>query len=139
VSANIDNEGNVSQLDAKPEPDETITEDAVKDPKRLAEFLLRLFRDVSTLKRKWVPSRLDFQDLVVSGTGVSPVNATFTHNFAGRVDWWCVSLSQFGSVTEPIIQEAVDSVTGAPLSDENNLVLSFYFSARVTIRVEPAG
>lgn len=138
MSANVDNDGSITRLDSAAEPDENITEEAVKDPKRLAQFLLRLFRAVTSVRRRWSPDRINFRDIVVAGTDVNPVTATFTHNFAGRVDWWLVSVSQFGSVTEPIVQEAVNG-SGVPLSDENNLVLSFYFSARVTVRVEPSG
>ena len=127
-SANVKSDGTVVQLDARPEPDENVTDKAVEDPKVLARFILRLFREVSTLRRRWKPRRLDFEDVLVDATGL--VLYRFAHNFGGRVRWYPVGFREGAS--GPSLVE--DSST-----TDNVLVLSSYSDGYLTLRVEEAG
>lgn len=132
MSANIDADGTIRQLDRLPEPDEVITEAAVQEPKQLARFLLRLFRDVSTLKRRWMPRRRAFRGIVSTGSSGSPMTSRLAHGFGGPVYWWVAKDTNAGAVTVPYVQEM-------STSDENTLVLQIYYPATLTILVEESG
>lgn len=126
-AANVTSAGVVRQLDGRPEPDENITEAAVKEPRSLARLLLRLFRDVALLKRRWWPRRIDFEDKAVDATGTTAY--TLPHNFGGRVRWWVVDWS--GSAG-PQLAKSSDTT-------DRSLVLVSYVAGTATIRVEEAG
>lgn len=127
-SAKVDVNGKVTQLDLKPEPDEQITEDNVKDGTLLARFLLQLFRDVAALKRRWVPRRLDFEDISFGATSFLK-DYPMQHNFNGRVRWWLVDWS---AGVPPVL------VRGAN-TNANTLVLLSNAVGTGTIRVEESG
>lgn len=132
MSANIEQDGTVTQLERPAEPDENITEETVKDSKRLAQFLLRLFREVAAIKRRWVPNRIDFEDVECNGSDVAPVTVRLTHNFGSDVRWWPVRQIRAGTVALPLIFETTET-------DENTLVLLVYYQMTITFRVEEAG
>jgi len=132
VSANINSAGTVSQLDKPAEPDENITEENVKDQKMLARFLLRMFRDIATLKRRWAPRRIDYTDLVSTGTAGSPQTFRLEHGLGGPVVWWPVRITVAGTVVLPFIYEINTST-------DTVLVLQVYFPGTLTIRVEESG
>lgn len=132
MSANIDADGNVTQLDRRPEPDENITEAAVKSPAMLAKFLLRLFREVSLIKRRWMPQRTDFKDIVSIGTAMSPVTVSLNHGYGAPVVWWIVRVTGLGAGSLKLAEELSTST-------ENHLDLSLMFSGTLTIRVEESG
>lgn len=132
MSANVRPDGTVVPLDRAPEAGETMSEARVKEPKTLAAYLLRFARDLRALRKRWAPDRLDFEDVVSTGTAASPQTVRLEHHFGKAVRWWMVRCTAAGSVTVPLINET----TG---SDDNTLVLSVYFPATLTIRVEEAG
>ena len=139
MSANIEEDGTVKQLDRRPEPDEHITADTVQDKVRLSKFLLQLFREVSALKRRWAPNRIDFRK-TVSGSGASPQTVTVQHNFKAPVVWWIVKATKGTTTTVGLGTTAVmPLVVEQDDSTDTTLVLKFYYSAVVTIRVEESG
>lgn len=127
MSANVNSAGEVRQLDKRPEPDENITEKAVADPKLLTKFLLRLFREVSRLKRLWRPRRIDYEDTAVDATGTTLYR--FSHNFAGRVRWLVVDWE--GAAAYDLSKDATTT--------DDVLVLISRSAGTATIRVEEAG
>jgi hypothetical protein len=129
LSANLDSTGATRQLDRRPDPNETVTPDNVTDPKALARLITRILKDVTTLKARWFPRRLDFEDIAVLHDGTTKYN--LAHNFGARVRWWPVDWVGDAS--------AVPILTRDPSSDENILVLRSYADGKVTVRVEPAG
>lgn len=138
MSANVDSGGIVRQLDRRPEPDETITEEKVKDSRSLARFLLRLFRDVARLKRRWAPRHLDFEDVAVDDSGTNTYR--FAHNFGGRVRFWPVDVTSLTPVSFGLGTAALPPVLVQHSdSDENTLVLVSYVEAVLSLRVEEAG
>lgn len=84
MSTNITPENKVRQLDRRAEPDEQVTEEDVKDPPRMVRLLMRILRDIATLKRRWAPRRIDFEGIVANGTH------RLEHGFGGPVRWWVV-------------------------------------------------
>ena len=114
------------QLDRAAEPDELVNESDVQNASWLARRLVVMLKDIATLKRRFWPRRIDFEDRVVDSSMVTQYR--FTHNFGGRVRWWPVD------------------ATGDPpflarhsASDNNTLVLISNSACTVTIRVEEAG
>ena len=138
MSANVDKDGNVRQLDRRPEPDENVTELAVKEPSKLARFLLRLFRDVSTLKRRWAPRHIDFEK-VVDVSVVSPQVLILSHGLDGPVRWWVVRATNATTLASGLGSSVIPLVVETPSSTENVLFLQVYYSATITIRVEESG
>ena len=84
MSARIEATGTVKLLDGKAEPDEVVTEADAKDTAKLARLLARLLKDVATLKRRFAPKRIDFEDVAVGQVGTI---TNLAHKFAGRVRW----------------------------------------------------
>lgn len=128
MSANVNDAGEVKQLDRKAEPIEQVTEEQVQDSPRLARLLMGLLRDVADLKRRWSPRRIDFEDRVVDGTATTKYR--FAHGLDGRVRWSVVGWK--------------DAVAGHGLvqhedTDDGTLVLISYVAGTVTVRVEIAG
>lgn len=126
-AARIASDGKVTQLGPKATPDEVITEDDVKDTSKLVKLLVRILATIATLRRTWVPRRIDFEDQAV----VAFTSSSFTHNFNGRVRWWFVDWN--GPATAPA------AITNATLTTTNLLVLDMYATGTVTVRVEEAG
>ena len=106
--------------------EESVTEADAADAPKLARLLVRMLRDIATLKRRWWPRYIDFEDVVVDNTGTTKYR--FEHGFGGRVRWWPVDA-----------QTAAPSLRRHADSDANTLVLVSSASATVTIRVEEAG
>lgn len=128
MSARIDSTGAVYQLDRRAEPDEVFTEEDAADARKLSRLLMRLLRDVTTLKRRFAPRRTDFEDrAVVSGTPLR-----LPHNFDARVRWWIVDWA-------PTTPGAAPNFTKTNASDTRTLVLSVGASGTVSVRVEVAG
>jgi len=139
MSANIDEDGTVKQLDRRPEPDEHVTSDTVQDKVRLSKFLLQLFREVSALKRRWAPNRIDFRK-TVTGSGSAPHTVLLQHNFAGPVVWWVAKATNATTDVTGLSTTAImPLVVEQPSSTDTTLYLKFYYSAVVTIRVEESG
>ncbi len=132
MSANVTADGVVRQLDRRPEPDENLTESNVTDPRLLTRFLLRLFRDVSTLKRRWAPARIDFRDVVSTGTAMAPTAVSLTHSFGAPVVYWIVRTTNLGAGSLKIAEELSTST-------DNRLDLNLYITGTMTIRVEESG
>ncbi len=128
MSANFPLRGPVKQLDRRAEPEEQITEDQATEPPRVARLLMSLLRDVATLKRRWWPRRLDFEDRAVDSTGTTLYR--FEHRLGGRVRWWVVDWQS--SVGSPWLNR--DATTSNDV-----LVLVSLVSGTATIRIEEAG
>jgi hypothetical protein len=127
------------QLEKPTEPEEIIKPEDAGDTTKLSQLLQRILKKLTELGRRWAPHRLDFEDLVVAGSDVSPETIRLTHMFDGPVRWWVVNTRSGGTIALPYIQESHEVTTGVPLSDRNTLVLDVYYEATLTIRVEEAG
>ena len=132
MSANVYPIGAPRQLDRRAEPEEQITEEQAKEPARVARLLMTLLRSVALLKRRWWPHRVDFKDVVITGTSVAPMVVRFPHGL-GPVVWWPVRVRDTGFISAgTLIRETSDS-------NESTLVLEVYFDATIDIRIEEAG
>jgi hypothetical protein len=118
----------VRQLDRPAEPDEQVTPDDAKDSERVARMLMRLLKDVSTLRRSWAPRFVDHEDRVVDATGTTTYR--FPHGFGGRVRWWPVDWKDASA--GPQLERHSDT-------DSNTLVLVSYAAGTLTLRIEEAG
>lgn len=127
-SARIDSASKVYPLDSPAAPDEVVTEKDVQEPPKLSRMLLRLLKDVASLKRLWTPSRIDFEDQAVSTAGAV---VTLNHGFGGRVRWWIVDWQATGTAA-PVLKRTTATTNDA-------LVLASYVAGTATIRVEAAG
>lgn len=126
MSVNIKVDGKLTQLDRKAEPDESVVDD-VRDVDRLSRLLLRIVKSVRALERRFAPQRIDFEDVVIDGTGTTLYR--FVHNLGTRVRWWPVDWT--GAIAGPRLVKA-------SVSDANVLALVSYTDGTVTLRVEPA-
>lgn len=127
-SARIASDGTVTQLDGRAATAEAITEDDVADAAKLTRLLARVLTDIAALRRRFVPRRLDFEDVAVLSTGAT---VQLQHGFGGRVRWW-VAGWQCPTNVAPILRE------DTALTDVNTIVLRSYVAGTVTIRVEAA-
>lgn len=121
--------GKAKALDGRAAPDEVVTEENVQDPKKLSELLVRLLRDVASLKRRFSPRRIDFEDVAVGGAGAT---VSLQHNFGGRVRWWIVDWSDASGTRSNIYRDTT-------LTTANTLVLVSLVVGIATIRVEETG
>ena len=128
MSAVIKTDGKLRQLDKAAEPPDQVTEEQVQDPKRLSRLLMSMLRDVVTLKRRWWPTFIDFEDVAVDGTGTTKYR--FAHRLGKRVRWWPVDWK--GATAGPRLVRHADS-------DDRTLVLVSYTAGTVTLRTEEAG
>ncbi len=125
----IDSRGKVYPLGPKPSADDLlVTTEDVQDASKLALILGKVLDSVSTLRARWYPRKIDFEDLVCDGSGAA---LTLQHNFGGRVRQWVVDWTS-GSAASPILIRGVET-------DANKLVLYSYQAGTATIRVEEAG
>lgn len=124
-AAIVPSKGRSRQLDGRAEPDEVITPEDAADSTKLARLLIRILQEVATLRRRWWPRHIDFEDI---DTNVATIR--LPHGFGGRVRWWIVDQD-----------DAFGTFLGRSLSarDDNTLVLTSGGSGIVTIRVEEAG
>lgn len=125
----ITSTGAVKQLDGKAEPDQQVTEADVQDAPKLARLLTSLLKDVATLRRRFRPRRVDFENITCSAGGVT---FPLQHRFGGKVRWWVVEWQITGGSGAPILQ----TWTG---TDSNTLVLWSDKAGIATIRVEESG
>lgn len=128
MSANIDRNGKVRQLDKPAEPDQQVMEDEATDAPRLVRLLMRMLRDLAALKRRWAPRRLDFEDCAVDATGTTKYR--LPHGLGGRVRWWVVDWADASAA--PALVKHADT-------DERTLVLVSRAVGTATIRIEEAG
>lgn len=129
VSARIDSTGRAFQLDSRADVDEQITEADAENPARVARLLTRILKDVASLKRRWIPRRIDFEDIAVDNTGTTKYR--FSHRFGARVRWWAVDWQSASSAGESLRRHSD--------SDADTLVLVSHVSGTVSVRVEEAG
>lgn len=127
MSTVVPKSAGVRGLDKAREPDAQITEEQAKDPKNVALVFMDLLRDVASLKRRFWPKWVDFEDLSFDASGLQKFR--LTHNLNARVRWWPVDVT-YGS--SPSLKQHEDT-------DLNTLVLVSYLSCTATIRVEAAG
>lgn len=128
MSAVIDSEGTVRQLDRRPEPDEQVTVEQAQDPMRLSRLLMAILRELATLRRRWMPRHLDFEGREVADDGTTLYR--FAHFFGGGVRWWAIDwTSDDGGV----------DIVRDPATDNDTLVLRSYCTGTITLRVEEAG
>lgn len=124
-AALIPSKGAARVLDGRAEPDEVVTPEDASDPSKLARLLIRILRELATMRRRWWPRRIAYVDI---DSSVSPIR--LAHGFGGRVHWW------LGDV-----DDAFSTLIGRnrAASDGNTLVLTSSGSGIVTIYVEEAG
>lgn len=120
-------EGPPRSLVSSREPDEEVTEEQLTEQGYAVRLFMRVLREIAALRRRFVPSRIDFEDRAV-GVGTYE---RFPHGFGGRVRWWVVDKA--GDEPE-LIRVEPDT-----LSDKNTLVLYSGVATTVTVRVEEAG
>jgi hypothetical protein len=126
ASTKVAADNSVTQLDRSAQPDELVTEDDASDAPKLARLLGRVLKDVASLKRRWVPRRIDFEDRVCGTAGAT---LSLRHGFTGRVRWYVIGWS--GATAAPALAESTTS--------DSTLVLQSYVAGTATIRVEEAG
>lgn len=131
MSAYVDSDGTVNQLDGRAEPDEVITADDVKDADKLSRMLARVLREIAAIKRRHWPQRVVFRDVAITGTTMSPQTKRFAHGLGGRVHWWSGGWTS-GSTSGPHLRQ-----TTATTDDE--LVLETHSTGTFTLIVEEAG
>lgn len=127
MSAVIKSDGKLRQLDRAAQPPEQVTEEQVKDPERLSRLLMTMLRDLVTLKRRWWPQFIDFEDTAVDGAGTTKYR--FAHRMGKRVRWWPVDWT--GATAGPRLVRHTDT-------DKDTLVLVSYTAGTLTLRVEEA-
>lgn len=128
MSARITSSGKVYQLDRAAEPEEVVTEADAKDTTKLSRLLMRILKDVATLKRRFVPRRIDFEDREVLSGDIIRLD----HDFRSRVRWWVVDW-------DADTPGDIDLFVWQSTSTTRTLVLLASNSGTVTIRVEEAG
>lgn len=128
-AARIDSDGGVTILDGRAEPDEIITEGDVQDPAKLARRLAEVSKSIADLRRAFVPSVRDYEDIPVSTAGAV---VQLEHRFGGRVRWYLVGWQSAGTAA-PILKEETS------LTTNDTLALMSYVAGTACIRVESAG
>lgn len=119
--------GKVRQLDRRAEPDEVLTAKDAADTERLARLLVRIMSDVASLRRRFVPKRIDFEDLTVDATGTAKFR--LEHRFGGAVRFWVIGWD--GAAAHNVRQHADTT--------KDVLVLTSTSAGKATVRVEEAG
>jgi hypothetical protein len=120
-------------LDAKPMPDEFVSAEDAKDSTKLARLLTRMLAQLAATRRRFVPKRTTFQNIVSTGTDASPMRVNLLHKFDAPVEWWVVGTNSLGTVALPLVAEAEDD------SDADTLAIDIYFAGTLAIRVEESG
>jgi hypothetical protein len=127
MSANIPAHGDPKTLDLIAEPEQPLTEQQMSERSTLVHLFRSLLKDVGTLKRRWAPNRIDFEDRAVLGDGTTKYR--FKHSLGGPVRFWPVSW----------VGAASPNLRRDTASDDNTLVLTSTSEGLVTLRVEEAG
>jgi hypothetical protein len=133
MAAIVGSDGTVRQLDGRAEPEVVVQEADVQDATKLARMLAWLLREVATLRRRFYPRRIDFEDVVSTGSAGSPATIRLEHGFGGRVRWWVVDVTAPGVIAVPYIYNDTTQ------TDANTLVLKVYYPSTITIRIEEVG
>ena len=123
--------GQLKQLDAKTQADESVTSDDASDTTKLARYLTRLLGAVAALQRRYNPNVITFRDIATTGTSSTPVTVTLTHKFNGAVDWWIVRHRNYSTTTSPIFVETAN--------DGQTLTLLCYGTSTFDLRLQEAG
>ena len=125
MSANVEADGTIRQLDGRAEPDAIITEQDVQDPAKLARLLQWVVRELVLLRRRFRPRRKDFKDRVLDATGTT--KHALEHGFGTTdVRVWVVGWS---GAAAPNIEAHSDS-------DAKTLYVVSKSAGTATIRVE---
>lgn len=127
AAAVVDVNDKIRSLVTPKDTDKHITEEQVQEPKTLARLLQDLLRDVASLARRPCPRRIDFEDIVVNGDGVTVHR--LPHGFGGRVRWWVTDCVGSNGKLRKIDADTSNDVL-AIVSDT---------SGTVTVRVEEVG
>jgi hypothetical protein len=136
-AARVTRDNAVIALDRAPQLDERVTEEDVKDAGKLSRLLMRILKDIASLKRRFYPRRRDFEDRAITGAGSV---YRFEHRFGGRVRWWISQWKPASTAGNYIPLLAESSQDGTTLVLTNVSVLGINaFTGTVTIRVEEAG
>lgn len=125
-AAVVDANDNIRSLVATKGPDRQVTEDRVQDAKELARLLQDALRDIAALDRRPCPRRIDFEDLVVDGTGTTQYR--LPHGFGGRVRWWVVDAENYAVVNRDVAA-----------STDDVLVIVSHHASTITVRIEEVG
>jgi len=126
AAAIVDANGKLRMLVDPAEPNVEVTEDQVRDVPTLARMLAFVMRKLALHERRPCPRRIDHEDVVVNGDGVTEY--LFPHGFGGRVRWWVVdAITSAGALSR-----------SASTTDEV-LVLVSGAAGTVTVRVEEVG
>lgn len=84
---------------------------------------------VTEIERSIVTRTVEYQDVPVTGSTLSPKYFAFRHGFGCRVRWYIVDIESTGSVSPTLRKEANKC-------DADTLVLRSHSACTVTIRVE---
>lgn len=131
MSAYVESDGTIVQLDGRTEPDEVVTPTDVEDASKLARIVGRVLRDIAALKRRYAPRRIVFRDVVSTGTTVSAQTKRFAHGLDGKVHWWVADWSSTATVA-PCVRRSASTTSDL-------LVLEFLTTGTATVIVEEAG
>jgi len=129
VSAIIDKNGDVRQLDRQGEPPERITPEQWQDVSRMTRLLTDMLRQVVVFQRRFWPLRIDYEDRTVDATGTTLYR--FPHGFGGRVRWWVVDWTGGGGFPPDLARHSS--------SNDDTLVLVSGVAGTMTLRIEEAG
>lgn len=129
-SARVDSAGTVTQLGPRVVQQETFTAEDAEDPEKVARAINDLRAKETKRSSDWRPREMEFEDIVVTGDGVT--KTPLAHGFGGRVRYWIVDVAP-GSGGAPDLERHADT-------DDNTLVLiSWVNPATITILVREAG
>ncbi len=127
MSAIVQLNGKVRQLDQRADADEQVQPDEVGDATRLARRLMWILGNLRDLRRRWRPRSADFEDRTVLGDGTTKYS--LPHGFNGRVRYWPV---EWVGAAAPNLRRHAESTA-------NVLVVTSTSAGVVTLRVEEAG
>ena len=116
------------QLDRRPQPDEQVTEETVRDVSRLARLLSDVLRRIARREREWRPREIVHRDVAVDAGGTAIY--AMPHGFSGRVNWTTVDWT--GATAGPALVR--DSST-----DLDTLRVVSYQAGTVSVRIWEAG
>lgn len=105
-----------------------VTDEVVRDPKRLLDLLRKLFQICLSLVDDRRPDFIDYEDYSVAGTTGTPQQYRFAHQFGARVRWYAVDWVS-GSATGPLLRKHADTTADV-------LVLESMAVGILTLRVE---
>lgn len=104
------------QLDAKPQPDEIVSEQDVADAPKLSRLLTRILRELVAIRRQWVPRSITFTNVPLDNTGTALFR--LTHRFRGAVNWYVVGWRDAAGRPDLTEDDATDRDTLVLISNE---------------------